>query len=62
MSKSKQQYFLSLYKPVHERFERYCRTYAFYEMPCEDLINESLLIAFKKIDSLKNEDAFLSFP
>ena len=61
MSKSKQQYFLSLYKPVHERFARYCRAHAFYDMPCEDLINESLLVAFKKIDSLKNEEAFLSF-
>ena len=61
MSKNKQQYFLSLYKPIHERFSRYCRAHAFYDMPCEDLINESLLIAFKKMDDLKNEEAFLSF-
>jgi len=61
MSKSKQQYFLSLYQPIHDRFERYCRAHAFYDMPCEDLINESLLIAYKKIEDLRNKEAFLSF-
>jgi len=45
----------------HERFARYCRAHAFYDMPAEDLINETLLVGFKKMDSLKNKDAFLSF-
>ena len=61
MSKSKQQHFLSLYQPVHDRFERFCRARAFYDMPYEDLMNETLLVAYKKIDSLKNEAAFLSY-
>lgn len=61
MSKSKQQYFLNLYKPVHDRFERFCRARAFYDMPTEDLINETLLLAYQKIDSLRDESAFLSF-
>ena len=61
MIKRKQQHFLSLYQPIHNRFERFCRARAFYDMPYEDLINETLLVAFKKFDSLKNEEAFLSF-
>ena len=61
MIKRKQQKFLKLYKPVHNRFERFCRARAIYEMPCEDLINETLLIAFKKFDTLQNEQAFLGF-
>ncbi len=61
MSKNKQQYFLSLYQPVHNRFERFCRARAFYDMPYEDLMNETLLVAYHKIDQLKNEKAFLSF-
>ena len=55
------QKFLNLYKPVHARFERFCRARAFGDMPYEDLINESLLVAFRKINDLKNEKVFLSF-
>lgn len=61
MSKNKQQYFLALYQPIHNRFERFCRARAFYDMPYEDLMNETLLVAYKKFDQLKNEAAFLSF-
>jgi RNA polymerase sigma-70 factor (ECF subfamily) len=61
MSKKKQQYFLELYQPVHNRFERFCRARAYYDMPYGDLINETLLIAYNKLDHLKKEEAFLSF-
>lgn len=61
MSKRKQNHFLKLYKPVHGRFERFCRTRVNGEMPFEDLVNETLLIAYKKLDELKTEGAFLSF-
>ena len=61
MSKKRQERFLKLYKPVHERFEKFCRARAYGDMPYEDLINESLLIAFKKFETLKNEKVFLSF-
>ena len=61
MKKSKQQHFLSLYQPVHDRFERFCRARAYYDMPYEDLMNESLLVAYHKFDTLKDEAAFLSF-
>lgn len=61
MSKNKQNHFLQLYRSVHDRFERFCRARANGEMPYEDLINETLLVAYKKINEIKNEEAFLSF-
>ena len=61
MSKNKQQRFLDLYRPVHYRFEKFCRARAFGDMPFEDLINETLFIAFKKMTTIKDERAFLSF-
>jgi len=61
MSKTKQTHFLRLYEPVHHRFEKFCRARAFGDMPYEDLINETLLIAFKKMTEIKDERAFLPF-
>ena len=61
MTKARQNRFLKLYKPVHDRFEKFCRARAYYDMPYEDLINETLLVAFRKIDDLKEESAFLPF-
>lgn len=57
----KQERFLHLYQPVHAQFERFCRARAFGDMPFQDLINESLLIAFKNFEKIKNEKAFLSY-
>ena len=61
MSKDKQTQFLLLYEPVHNRFERFCRARAFGEMDFRDLINETLLIAFQRLETLRSEQAFLSF-
>ena len=61
MSKDKQAHFLLLYEPVHDRFERFCRARAFGEMDFRDLINETLLIAYQRMDTLRSEQAFLSF-
>ena len=61
VSKQRHKQFLALYQPVHDRFERFCRARAYADMPYEDLINETLLVAYKKWDSLKNPSSFLSF-
>ena len=61
MTKTKQEQFLTLYEPVHDRFERFCRARVFGDMDYRDLMNETLLVAFSKFDSLRSEDAFLSF-
>lgn len=61
MSKRKQREFMRLYEPVHEGFERFCRarTYAFSDH--RDLMNETLLVAFKKFEGLEKHDSFLPF-
>lgn len=59
--KDKQDAFLALYEPVHERFERFCRARVYNEMDYRDLMNDSLLVAYEKFDSLRSEKAFLSF-
>ena len=59
--KDKQDAFLKLYEPVHERFERFCRARVYNEMDFRDLMNDTLLVAYEKFDSLKSPEAFLSF-
>ena len=61
MKESKQDYFLKLYKPIHDRFERFCRARVYGDMEFGDLMNETLLVAYEKLDTLKSEKAFLSF-
>lgn len=56
-----QQEFLILYKPIHDRFERFCRARVFGNMEYQDLMNDTLVVAFKKFNTLKNKKAFLSF-
>ena len=61
MISTKQQEFLDLYEPIHERFEGFCRARVYGNMEFRDLINESLLVAFERFDTLKSKEAFLSF-
>ncbi len=53
--------FLRLYEPVHEKFERFCRARVYGDMEYTDLMNETLLVAFQKMDNLKSDASFLSF-
>ena len=61
MSSPKQRKFLSLYEPVHDRFERFCRARVFGQMDFRDLMNDTLVIAYQNFSKLKSEKAFLSF-
>lgn len=61
MNKTKQDQFLELYEPIHNRFERFCRARVYGNMDHRDLINETLLVAFEKFDTLRSKEAFLSF-
>ena len=61
MSKAKQQKFLDLYEPIHDRFERFCKARVYGNMEFQDLVNETLLVAFDKFDTLKSKQAFLAF-
>lgn len=60
MQQRKQAQFLALYDPVHERFERFCRARVYGKMEFRDLMHETLLVAYEKIDTLKAPEAFLS--
>lgn len=61
MIKTKQDQFLELYEPIHDRFERFCRARVYGDMDFRDLMNETLMVAFEKFDSLRSKEAFLSF-
>jgi RNA polymerase sigma-70 factor, ECF subfamily len=61
MVTAKQNRFLALYEPIHDRFERFCRARVYGEMEYTDLMNETLLVAFEKLDSLKSDRSFLSY-
>ena len=52
---------MSLYKPVHARFERFCKARAYGEMDFKDLMQETVIVAFEKLDELKHKDTFLHF-
>ena len=61
MSKKRQNEFLVLYKPYHEKFERFCRARVYGDFDFEDLMNETLLKAYEKFDGLRSKEAFFSF-
>lgn len=57
----KKDLFLTAYTPVHEPFERFCRARSHGQMPYKDLMQETLLVAFSKFESLREPDKFLYF-
>ena len=61
MPNNKQEKFLKLYESIHDRFERFCRARVYGNMDYQDLMNDTLLVAFEKFETLKSEKAFLSF-
>jgi RNA polymerase sigma-70 factor (ECF subfamily) len=61
MKQTKQADFLKLYEPIHDRFERFCRARVYGDLDFRDLMNDTLLVAFEKFETLKSKDAFLSF-
>ncbi len=52
---------MRLYTPVHARFERFCRARVYGNLEYKDLMQESILLAYVKLDDLRNENAFLFF-
>ena len=55
MKLTKQERFMQVYEPVHERFERYCKTRAYGEFPFKDIMQDTLIVAFEKFDELKSK-------
>jgi len=60
MSQNKQ-LFLTLYERVHQSFERFCKARSYGQMPFKDLMQETLLIAYTKVDQLQEPDKFLYY-
>lgn len=61
MQSSKQERFMQHYSPIHDRFERYCKTRAYGEFHFQDIMHDTLIVAFEKFEELKSTDAFLHF-
>lgn len=61
MAEEKQKAFMKLYEPVHAQFERFCKARVYGQLDFKDLMHDSLIIAFNKFESLKEEKAFLHF-
>lgn len=57
----KHAHFMELYTPVHARFERFCKGRAYGDLPFQDLMQETVMRAFHKLDELHHPDAFASF-
>lgn len=52
---------MTLYQPVHERFERFCKARAYGEMDFKDLMQETVMVALERFDGIREKQAFLSF-
>lgn len=52
---------MELYGPVHGSFERFCKARSYGVCDFNDLMHDTLIIAFEQFDTLKNKEAFLSF-
>ena len=60
MELSKQEQFIQHYEKVHDQFERFCRARVYGDMEYTDLMNDSLLVAFQKLDQIQSQN-FLSY-
>jgi RNA polymerase sigma-70 factor (ECF subfamily) len=58
---TKQEHFLQLLEPAKDRLWRYVKSMLRHREDTEDVYGETILTAFEKLDSLKDESAFLFF-
>lgn len=58
---TRQEKFLLFYKPLKERLECFCVSLTRNRESAKDIVSETLLIAYRQFDSLKNEVSFLSY-
>lgn len=61
MTDDRRKTFMSLYEPVHARFERFCQAHAYGQTDWKDLMQDVVIVAFNRLEELKNPAAFLSF-
>jgi RNA polymerase sigma-70 factor (ECF subfamily) len=61
MTDDRRKTFMSLHEPVHARFERFCQARAYGQTDWKDLMQDVVIVAFNRLEELKNPAAFLSF-
>jgi RNA polymerase sigma-70 factor (ECF subfamily) len=61
MTDDRRKTFMNLYEPVHARFERFCQARAYGQTDWKDLMQDTVIVAFNRLEELKNPSAFLSF-
>lgn len=52
---------MELYRPVSRRISAYCRAITRSNAEAEDLLHDTLLAAYEKMDQLRSDEAFPSF-
>lgn len=57
----KEKDFMAFYSPVHDQFERFCKARAYGKVDFEDLMHDTILIAFEKFDKVQNNQVFLHY-
>lgn len=57
----KQQYFLKLYEPNHSKLLRYCESILKDPVDAQDLVSETVLVAYEQLNKLKKEASFKYF-
>ena len=61
MSEQKNKAFMNLYQPAHARFEKFCKARVYGEFDFKDLMQETILIAYQKFETINEPKAFLYF-
>jgi len=57
----RQERFMELYGPLHNRLARYVQTIVWNHEDAKDIISETVLCAYESMDRLKNPDSFLYY-
>src|SRR5688500_15221113 len=57
----KQERFMSLFDPVHDRLEHFAIALTRNGEAARDIVGETILIAYESFDSLRHPEAFLSY-
>ncbi|MGH1335543.1 MAG: RNA polymerase sigma factor [Aureispira sp.] len=60
-AKEKQQYFLTLYEPNHTKLLRYCESILKDSVEAQDVVSDTVLLAYEQLDKLKKEASFVYF-
>ncbi|MEO6167872.1 MAG: RNA polymerase sigma factor [Chitinophagales bacterium] len=61
MTPETHQKFLTFYKPIHERFTRYCSSNAYGLMEAEDLVQDAILATLQHFNRINEKDKLFSY-